>query len=83
MNFMDYIVENALVLIPVLYLFGEIIKGIGKIPNKYIPLILLALGMGGALWLLGPSVGSAVQGLMVTGVTVYGNQVVKQMRKEE
>ena len=75
--------ENALELIPVLNIIGMIIKNSTKIPNKYIPLILLAFGIIGAIALMGFSVQSILQGIMITGTAVYGNQVVKQMQKKE
>ncbi|MCL2507651.1 MAG: phage holin family protein [Oscillospiraceae bacterium] len=80
---MEYIVEKALVLIPALFVLGKIIKSIEKIPNKFIPLILLVFGVSGTLLLLGPSVDAAIQGVLVTGVTVYGHQVFKQLTQEE
>ena len=82
MEILSYIMENALVLIPVLVIIGEIIKNIEKIPDKWIPLILLPLGIAGALCLGGLSVDSAIQGILVTGAAVYGNQIVKQLKKE-
>ena len=82
MEILSYIMENALVLIPVLVIIGEIIKSIEKIPNKWIPLILLPIGIAGALALGGLSVDSAIQGILVTGAAVYGNQIVKQLKKE-
>lgn len=81
MEILSYIMDNALILIPVLLVLGQIVKGIQKIPDKWIPLLLLPIGIAGALALGGPSVDSAVQGVLVTGVAVYGNQVVKQMGK--
>ena len=81
MELLSYIMDNALILIPVLLVLGQIVKGIQKIPDKWIPLLLLPIGIAGALALGGPSVDSAVQGVLVTGVAVYGNQVVKQMGK--
>ena len=83
MELLSYIIDNALILIPVLLILGQIVKGMQKIPNKWIPLILLPIGITGALALGGPSVDSAVQGVLVTGVAVYGNQVVKQATKSE
>ena len=83
MEILSYIMENALVLIPVLVIIGEIIKNIEKIPDKWIPLILLPLGIAGALCLGGLSVDSAIQGILVTGAAVYGNQIVKQLGKKE
>lgn len=83
MEILQYITQNALVLIPVLIIIGQIIKGIEKIPDKWIPLILLPLGIVGAMALGGWTVDSAVQGILVTGTAVYGNQIVKQLKKDE
>ncbi len=82
MKILDYIMENALVLIPVLNIIGMIIKRTEKIPDKYIPIILLVFGIAGALAIRGLSADSAVQGVLVTGVAVYGNQVIKQMSEK-
>ena len=70
-----------MILIPVLLVIGKIIKNTEKIKDKWIPLILLPLGVAGAMALGGLSVDSAVQGVLVTGAAVYGNQIVKQMSK--
>ena len=79
MNVLEYITTNALILIPVLFFLGEIIKGIKVIDNKWIPLILLPIGIVGAMALGGWDADAAVQGVLVTGVTVYGDQIVKQI----
>lgn len=79
----EFIVENALLLIPVLNIIGAIIKNTEQIPNKYIPVILLFFGILGAIAILGLSPESVVQGVLVTGTAVYGNQVIKQMKKSE
>ena len=79
MEILKYITENALILIPALYILGEIIKGIRVIDNKWIPLILLPVGVVGAMALGGWTVDSAIQGILVTGVTVYGDQIIKQV----
>lgn len=83
MDFLNYITENAYILIPALLIIGKIIKGINKIPDKWIPLILLPVGIAGSLALGGVNIQSAVQGVLITGVSVYGNQVVKQLKKDE
>ncbi len=77
---LEYIVENALVLIPVLNVIGMIIKSTEKISDKYIPLILLFFGVTGTVAILGVSAHSVVQGVLVTGAAVYGNQIVKQLK---
>lgn len=79
----EFITENALLLIPVLNIIGAIIKNTEKIPDKYIPIILLFFGILGAVAILGLSPESVVQGILVTGTAVYGNQVVKQIKKSE
>ena len=76
----EYIVENSLVLVPVLNIIGMIIKNTEKIKDKYIPLILLFFGIVGTVAILGLSPHSVVQGVLVTGAAVYGNQVVKQLK---
>ena len=78
----EYVVENALVLVPVLNIIGMIVKNTEKINNKYIPLILLFFGVVGTVAILGLSFHSVVQGVLVTGTAVYGNQVAKQLKSE-
>ena len=83
MEILSYIVTEALILIPVLIIIGQILKNIQKIPDKWIPVILLPLGIIGAMALGGWTVDSAIQGILVTGAAVYGNQLVKQLKKDE
>ncbi len=83
MEILTYITENAIILIPVLIIIGLILKKLEFIPDKYIPLILLPLGIVGAMALGGWTIESAIQGILVTGAAVYGNQIVKQLRKDE
>ncbi len=82
MEALTYILEKGLVLIPMLNILGALIKGIEKIPDKYIPLILLVFGVLGAFGIIGFSVDAAIQGVLITGVAVYGNQLVKQLKTE-
>lgn len=79
MNLMSYIVERALILIPALNVLGLIFKSIERIPDKFIPLLLLIFGISGST---GLSADSVIQGVLVTGAAVYGNQVVKQLKKD-
>ena len=83
MDLIQYVTENALVLIPVLYVIGSILKGIEKIKDKYIPIILLPIGIALAIAIGGASVDAVIQGILVTGATVYGNQLIKQMSKQD
>ena len=83
MEILTYIKEAALILIPVLVIIGLILKKLEFIPDKFIPVLLLPIGIVGAMALSGWTVDSAIQGVLVTGAAVYGNQIVKQLRKDE
>lgn len=83
MELLNFITENAIILIPVLVILGQIMKNTQKIPDKWIPLLLLPLGLSGAMALGGWNIESALQGILVTGTAVYSNQVVKQLKKTE
>lgn len=88
MNIEELIIENKLILIPVLIVLGFIIKKIQTIPDKFIPLILLFLGilfsiLTESVFNLQSVVQSIIQGILVTGATVLGNQIPKQLKKNE
>jgi len=83
MDFVSLNTDNALVLVPALYVLGMIFKGTERIQDKYIPLILLPIGIAGAIALIGFSVQGFVQGILVVGAAVYANQLVKQIKKDE
>ena len=83
MDFLIYIVDNALVLIPVLYIIGTFLKGSEIINDKYIPLILMAFSIAFSIAILGLNVDSIIQGILITGATVLSNQFIKQYKKDE
>lgn len=78
MDILKYVNDQALILIPVLYIIGMFIKSTPKIPDWLIPFILLAIGILGSFALLGVSIQSVVQGILVSGTAVYTNQLIKQ-----
>lgn len=80
-NIMNYITENALILIPVLYVLGAMLKGTEKVGDKYIPILLLPVGIVLAMFLVGFDVNGVIQGILITGASVYVNQLVKQVNK--
>lgn len=83
MEIINYITENALILIPVLLVIGAILKNTERIKDKYIPVILLPVGIILSVWVMnGFSADSVIQGILVTGAAVYGNQLIKQISKE-
>lgn len=85
MDIMSFITEKALILIPVLYIIGMMLKNTSKIQDWSIPWILLIIGIGGSIGLLGLNMEAIIQGVLVTGTTVYTNQLFKQstIKKKE
>lgn len=83
-NLMDYVVEQAFVLVPVLYVVGAILKQ-SKLKDWLIPWVLLICGIVGAITFIGFNANAIIQGILVAGVTVFGNQLIKQTteKKEE
>ena len=83
MDLTTYIIDNCLILVPCLLVIGSILKGTEKIKDKYIPLILLPLGIAGGLAIGGININSIIQGILVTGAAVYCNQLFVQGKKSE
>lgn len=83
MNFLNFINEQGIIIVPVLYIIGMVLKDLKKVHDKYIPLILLVVGCSISFIMFGLSASSFVQGVLLTGFTVYGNQVIKQLSKSE
>lgn len=82
MELKQFIQENIIILIPVLYFIGSILKGTEAIKDKYIPVILLPIGVGLCSGIMGFTVDAIVQGILVVGASVYGNQLVKQLTEK-
>ncbi|HAG43096.1 MAG TPA: holin [Clostridium sp.] len=85
MDIMSFITEKALIVIPVLYIIGMMLKNTSKIQDWSIPWILLIVGIGSSIGLLGFNMEAIIQGVLVTGTTVYTNQLFKQstIKKKE
>ncbi len=84
MEFLSYIMETKLILIPVLYIIGYIIKNTSLIKNKYIPVILLIIGIIISVLMGGDTIiNNVIQGILVAGATVLANQMVTQSRRME
>ena len=82
MDIINFIIEEGLIMIPVLYIIGEIINFTGVLNNKWIPLTLLVFSLLFTPLLLGGfTPDNIVQAILVTGVTVLGDQLIKQAGK--
>lgn len=92
---MNYVKPELVVVSVVLYFIGIGIKNTEKIKDNYIPLILGVLGIAlCAVWVIANSTlastsdicmaifTSIVQGILVAGLSVYVNQIIKQTNKE-
>jgi hypothetical protein len=78
LDILKYIVEEALIVIPVLWVIGKLLKEIPKIQNWLIPWILLVIGVLATMGIMGFTVESAIQGVLVAGASVFGHQLLKQ-----
>lgn len=81
MDIMSYISQQALVLVPILYIIGMVLKSTPKVSDWLIPYILGGLGIIGAFLLLGVNIQSVIQGILAAGASVYVNQAIKQAQK--
>ena len=77
-NLIKFVPEQLLIVVAALYVIGLILKNTKKIKDWCIPWILLVCGIGGSISIIGFSTQAIIQGILVTGITVFGNQLVKQ-----
>ena len=95
-SIMSYVKPELIGVVVVLYIIGVGIKKMDVIKDKYIPCILGVLGiLLCAIWVMSnTSIGtvpemlmavftSIVQGVLVAGLSVYGNQLIKQIKSSE
>lgn len=90
MTFEEYIRPELLILVPVLYVLGAIIKDSAAIQNRWIPAILGGVGIAlSLLYVLGTGDFSATgvftaitQGILVAGAAVYTNELIVQLIKK-
>jgi len=80
---LDYITENCMIAIPVLYAAGILIKNMQIVKDKYIPLILLFAGLVICIFITRSVFSGITQGILCAGTAVFCNQVIKQLRKKE
>ena len=84
MDILNYVVQEGLVMIPVLFIIGEIVKGTELLGNKWIPLAILIISVAFTPLLLGAyTADNIVQAVLVAGVTVFGNELIKQTSRED
>lgn len=74
----EYLIDEALGVIPVLFILGAIIKNTPNVKDWIIPYFLLVIGVGFTIALLGFNVDAVIQGVLVIGAAVFGNELIKQ-----
>lgn len=92
----NYVKPELIVVAVVLYFVGAGLKKSEAVADKYIPIILGAVGVVlCAIWVLatcptdtGQNIAMAiftaiVQGILVAGLSTYVNQIIKQAQKTE
>lgn len=78
MEIMNYLVEESIILIPVIWIIGAFLKKTPRVPDWIIPWILLIVSIVASIMKLGFSIQSVIQGILVTGAAVLGHQLIKQ-----
>lgn len=80
MEFVDYLVQEALILIPVFYFIGYVIKQ-SRIKNEYIVFINLAISLVFTpIFLGGYNPQNIVQAVLVVAVATFADQLGKQAK---
>jgi hypothetical protein len=78
MNIDELIPPNAYIISAVLFIIGLILKQTPFIKNWMIPYILTLSSIIICNFLFGPNIYSSLQGILITGTTVYFHQLGKQ-----
>ena len=84
MDILNYVVQEGLVMMPVLFIIGETIKSTELLSNKWIPLAVLVISVAFTPLVLGAyTADNVVQAVLVAGVTVFWKELIKQSSKGE
>lgn len=82
MDFMNYVIDDALIMIPVLYIIAVVYKTTSPGWHRLTPFILLGISLAFTPILLGGyTPDNIVQAVLVTGATVLIYEGIKQGRK--
>lgn len=82
MDILKFINENYMILVAVLIVLGSFLKNSSKVPDWSIPWVLLVVSVGFSVWMGGLSPDVVIQGVLVAGGAVLGNQLYKQTTNE-
>ena len=74
----SYLIEQALVLFPVLWFIGAMLKITPKVQNWLIPYILFVIGAVGGGFVVGWTTQGIIQGILMAGLATLAHQLIKQ-----
>lgn len=77
-NLLDYIISEGIIIIPVLWILGKLMKDSSRLPDWIIPLALLAFSILFTFGYFGISWSNFFQAVLIAGTAVYGHQILKQ-----
>ena len=81
---LKFIIDEAYIMIPALWVVGFVIKNTELIKDKYIPFILLAVSLLLSPWMLGGyNAQNVIQAILVAGGAVLADNLYRQSKKEE
>lgn len=80
---MEFIANEALIIVPALWIIGTFLKRTPKVEDWTIPWVLVGAGIAGAIALLGASAESVIQGILVAGAAVLFHQLLKQTKEHQ
>ncbi|HBG5345300.1 TPA: phage holin family protein [Clostridioides difficile] len=81
-NLISFIPEQLLILVAALSIIGKGCKKYKQLDNKYIPVVLLILGIVFSVWMLGLNPVAVLQGVICWGISIGINQTYKQLKEE-
>ena len=81
-NLISFIPEQLLILVAALSIIGKGCKKYKQLDNKYIPVVLLILGIAFSVWMLGLNADAVLQGVICWGISIGINQTYKQLKEE-
>lgn len=78
MEIVEFVHGDALILVPFLWIIGAILKKTPRIHNWLIPWILLIISIISSSILMSFTMDSIIQGVISTGVAVFGHELFKE-----
>lgn len=79
----EFLIEDAWIVVAALWVIGKLLKDSPITRDWLIPFILLPLGIAGTVLLIDVSAHSVMQGVIATGLSVYGYELLKNLKERD